>query len=248
MSGRNNAERTVTVSGNVLRAFSVAAAALIDTAVLDASIAPNLAVMADMYGLYRFVDLHLELPAGLDGSSTHIQRYGLGFTPEVLLTNPTTLGNTSQLPYFVYHQNGEVGGDTYTFTTDRQHIRVRRGALLRTGVKWFRTLGKGTEPDWETQGTLVFAVTPAPTTTPATCWVLIRYTCEFTDVLPTEVTRERLLTQLSEDQTSGLGIKPPTPSPSGDERRLMMCRGSAASAPLAVRGRKGARRRGAPPV
>lgn len=200
---RSKENGIVSVSGHALYAFTVTVGNAVDTVALNESIAANLGVMADMYGLYRFTRLHIEFPAGIAGQSTTAQttRYGLGFTPEVLLTNPTTLGQVSQMPYFVYHSAGYTSQTAGfgTFSSDRPTIRVSRAGLNKTALKWYRTLGKGTEADWESQGTICFALEPAAAGGNVSYWALIRYTCEFTDVLPTAVTRMRLLRDVTSE-------------------------------------------------
>ncbi len=199
---RSKENGIVTVSGHALYAFTVTPGNAVDSVALNESIAANLGVMADMYGLYRFTRLQIEFPAGVEGgaNTAATRRYGLGFTPEVLLTTPTTLGQVSQMPYFVYHSSGAASTGTNTlFSSDRPKINVSRAGLNKTSVKWFRTLGKGTEADWESQGTIVFALDAAAATANVSYWALIRYTCEFTDVLPTAVTRMRLLRDVTCD-------------------------------------------------
>ncbi len=70
---------------------------------------------------------------------------------------------------------------------------VPRRDLMKTGVNWFRTQGKGTETDWESQGTFVFGCQTTPATSTLNFRGYVEYTCEFTDQLPIAVTREKLM-------------------------------------------------------
>ncbi len=198
------------VRGRLRMTAGIAVGANIDSLALNDTISSQLSSLSDMYGLYRFSHLKLLLMPGYQcNSASAPQSYGVGFTPEVLLTNPTTLVEACQMPFWagqaLYITTGSNvlmwGSSTPSgFTVTREEL------LSRVPLKWFRTQGKGTESDWETQGTFVFACTVAPATTQAQFSMFLDYECEFTDQLPLAVTRERLTLQAEKDIRQRLAL------------------------------------------
>jgi len=172
---------------------TIAVGTNVDTLTLNDTLNTQLSSMADMYGLYRFTHIKLVLPGGAQFNSAAAPHlFGVGFTPEVLITPPTTLAEALQLPYWCGHNINITTGSNVLIigTTDHQSFSVPKNDLLKTSVKWFRTQGKGTESDWENQGTFVFGAFVAAATTATTFEGWIEYECEFTDQLPLASTLE----------------------------------------------------------
>ncbi len=189
-------EPIIRIVGRSSYSANIGVGANIDSLQLNDSINTQLSSLSDMYGLYRFTHIRLVQPAGIQTNSASAPGlYGVGFTPEVLLALPTTLAEAVQLPFWCGHQLFISTGSNVLMwgSSDHQSFTVPRKDLMKVGVKWFRTQGRGTESDWESQGTFIFAVTTAPATTAHVFRGWIEYVCEFTDQLPLTATRERLL-------------------------------------------------------
>ena len=187
----NNKEPIVRVVGRAGFLASISVGNQIDSLALNDTINTQLSSLSDMYGLYRFTKIRLVLPPNLSvGATSGLLNYGVAFTPEALLTVPTTFVEAVQLPYWVGH--GLVNNGTSAYGGGRnESFTVPRRDLMKVGVKWFRTQGKGTETDWETQGTFVYAVSAAVVSSAATFRGWIEYECEFTDQLPLASTLRR---------------------------------------------------------
>lgn len=193
-----NGERVVVVSGNARISASVTVGNVIDSLSLADNTFTNLAALSDMYGLYRYTALWVELFPSISSTvASGTRLYGIGFTPEPLLANPASIAETMQMPFGCFLGVAASGNSNFGESVSK-HFRVNRKSLLHTGVKWFRTQGRGTETDWEIQGTFVFAVDMAAATTASTFYGWVHYTCEFTDVLPTSVTFSRMEAQLAD--------------------------------------------------
>ncbi len=192
MNRRIPREPVVRVVGRAPILASITNGNQIDSLVLNDSLSANLTALSDLYGLYRFTRLKVVLPPNLINGTQTPTIYGVAFTPEPLLTNPTTYAEAVAFPYWIGQgtiNNGStfagVAGTHQSFTVDPSDLR-------KVGVKWFRTQGKGTEADWETQGTLIFAAsdTAGATATKFRLWA--EYEVEFTDQLPAAVTLSRM--------------------------------------------------------
>lgn len=205
-------DKVVRVSGSILTVFSVTYPTVIDTLVLNDSLAPNLATAADMFGLYRFTSLRFaNMPGGVSSTAVTTAGVGpaasvIGFTPESVLVAPTTIADVSQMPYTSVQSysviNTATGTDVWaTGSSVPAYVKVARSSLFKTGVKWFRTQGRGTEPDWETQGTFYFAVSGAGTSSDAfAVRMMVYYTVEFCDQLPTSITLDRMRQQVEKSE------------------------------------------------
>ncbi len=191
---KSSKEPVIRVVGRSLLSFTISAAAATDDVSLNDQINTQLASLSDMYGLYRFSKLKLVLPPNWLGTAPANQTftiYGIGFTPEPLLTLPSTIAETIQMPFWV-GQTNTPSGAPYPYSTTHQKFSVPRKDLMKTGVKWFRTQGKGTESDWENQGTFVASISAVAVTNTVTITAWVEYECEFTDQLPLSVTRTRI--------------------------------------------------------
>ncbi len=213
-------EPVVRVVGRALFGAGIAVGNNVDSLALNDQLTTQLSSLSDMYGLYRFVRIRVVLPANAQfNSATAPVIYGVGFTPEALLTNPTTLLEAMQLPYWCAHGvNLTTGSNVVTiFTSNHQTFTVPRKDLMKVGVKWFRTQGKGTETDWETQGTFIFACNTTPATSTLTYKGWIEYECEFTDQLPLASTLSNLRTQVVEELAGQMGkLSVSSSNPRGD--------------------------------
>lgn len=196
-----NKEPIVRVVGRFAFTGQIAVGQFVDSLVLNDTVTAQLLSLSDMYGLYRFVHLKVVLPAGVQtNSATAPGLYGVGFTPEVLLSIPTAFIDVLQVPFWCGHQLHITTGSNVLIngTTDHQSFTVPRKDLLKVGPKWFRTQGRGSESDWESQGTFLFGTIVAPATTALTMRGWCEYEVEFTDQLPLAATREKLLKQAAD--------------------------------------------------
>lgn len=213
-------ERIVTVSGSCDIVFTISVGAVVTSAVLNDSISGNILSLSDAYGLYRFTELEVMLPPNINvGATTGWPSiYGVGFTPEALLASPASFSQMIQMPFFAFQGLARQAAGALVFGgQSTSSFRVPRSALFHVGAKWFRTQGAGTEPDWETQGTFIAATDVAAVTGPTSFRCLLRYTCEFTDMLPTTVTRARMREQLAHEVADSLvSGSPATPGFSKD--------------------------------
>ncbi len=181
-----------------------------DSLVLNDLISTPLSTMSDIYGLYRFTQVKLTLLPGCQvNSATAPAAFGVGFTPEALLTIPTTYAEVVTMPYFCAQSFYITTGSNVIGwgSTCETSFNVPRAALMKTGVKWFRTQGKGTETDWESQGTFVFGCQVTPATSTMQFRGYLDYTCEFTDQLPIAVTREKMRCQVAAEVAESLRQK-----------------------------------------
>lgn len=200
-------EPIVRMRGRVHIGASVAAATNVSTSSLNDTFSTQLASMSDMYGLYRFVWLRVTLYPGCTmDSSTPPKSFAVSFTPEVLIVDPTTFQEAATLPFFARQTCFITSGaaSLLSFSTTPQHFIVPRKALSLTGVKWFRTQGRGTEVDWEHQGTFVFSTQTTPATSACVFHVTVEYECEFTDQLPLASTLDRLKKQVEQEVVKSL--------------------------------------------
>ncbi len=219
--GRNGKEPVVRMVGRVQVGFGIAAGANVDTLALNDQLSTQLSSMSDMYGLYRFTRIRFVLPANCQFNSASAPGiYGVGFTPEVLINAPTTLAEAIQMPYWCGHGCNILTGSNVllVFSTSHQSFTVGRRDLRKTGVTWFRTQGRGTESDWETQGTFVCGSANSPSTSTMLIKGWIEYECEFTDQLPLASTLNHLRTQIVEELASEME-KPSAVSQRGSFRK-----------------------------
>lgn len=144
--------------------------------------------LQDGFEFYRFTRIEVVVPPwSYTGTAAGQTQAVLGYYPEETASTTTTLTPSKlstlerNIPLSGY-QNGSVLTSNIGHTTN-QHLRVGRSTLLRTPVKWYRTVGVSGEDTFDIQGSLLLAVSTAPSGSALTLVTYVRYVIEFTGIV-----------------------------------------------------------------
>lgn len=190
-SGSKQASGAVeVVSGSILLSHTtvVTASAQLVLEVAPANFGSRLTAIADLYRLYRFVDLWCDFLV----TTTAAERVMMGYASGQI-TPPTTLIEVSEMNQAICAPQGST-------KPVRFHLRRRELAGI---VPWFETVGAAGDPLLDTQGSIVISSFVAFAATADNVGVLWHYVVEFKDRLPTAVSLDRLRVMLLPEEGRG---------------------------------------------
>jgi hypothetical protein len=153
----------------------------------------RIAEMAELFNLYRFVDIKVSWCSG-GGGTTNGEDMAVGIMPGLITASPTTVAAISSL---------ECVNVSWATQNTVTHLHADRAYLLGSAPnKWWKTVPDAGQEDWEeNQGEIFFAASASTTRQ-----VMVESVIEFTSFVASTLTP---MPRLRPQPSSGSEVCPP---------------------------------------